>query len=455
MKRLVSHTLSSLMLLSLAGAGGSAGTPLPDSGSPRRFSSTEAHVLTLLRTLRDPKAPGPEVVGPELHELGPAAIDQLLRTLDERRIPHPTDRAAQLQVLSEPQTDAVLGALDLFGRDVVLPHWEMYFAEDPERVPTTWSAIQSLGGFGMAVDLDRMWALALIEEQAGEGLSAAVASSLEVATASILARDPEAFGRLAASWAGLPKTWTDELVRAVGRAGDPAGNALFSDMLTTGSDQDRLVASQVTLLGPSDSERINQRLAGNLLTMLGSDSKADVQAAVLAIGTLEDFSVLPTLIALLDDERPGVAQNAHHALRVLTLKPLMANRKLWERWYKEELQWARIEKNRVLRLLSRQQQHLVIGGLREVARRRLDRHHLAERVAECLLSPRPGIRLMAAQTLHELGSRWGGQELVQCLADSDDGVREAAHAALVKITGEDLGATISDWGSMEFPGHVL
>jgi hypothetical protein len=452
MKRPLGPWTASLLLSSLLGISTLEAHPGTDVA---RFSPAEAQAMVLLRTLRDPKAPGPEFVGPELHGLGAGVLDQLLFTLENCQVAHPTDKDGESQILSEPQRDAVLGALGLFDRAEVLPLWERHFQQPSDdgsgQAPLTVAAVQVLGGFGTAQDLDRLWQLVLEEEKVNKKLSKPIYASLERATASILERDHTGFHRLEVAWSSLPKSWVDELVRAVGRTRNSLGNGIMADVLAIVPEQNRLVASQVCLLGPSNEVDVDARLSYHLLNMLDSDSKGDLQAASLAIGSLEDQSAIPVLIQLLEDERPGVVQNAHHALQSLTNKYLTGNAKLWERWYKTEVEWTRSEKSRALALLRTQQEHLVMEGLREISIHRLNRHDLALDVAPLLLSPIESVRAMAARTIADLGSRWAARDLALSLDDSSESVRMAAHAALVSITGSDLGPMPEDWEEMGFP----
>ncbi len=430
--------------------GGPLGLVLGSGASP-----AEVQALALLRDLRDPDKLGPQAFATEIRTLGPSVIDSLMETLKERRVPNPDGPS---QKLSKLQREAVLTAIGTFDRKALLPAWCQCFheaSEEPLARSARVAALRSLSCFGTAQDLDRVWDLVGIAAgDRGQELSELMGESLELTTASILSRDRSAFHRLESSWSWLPRSWRDELIRAVGRTGDAAGLGLFCEMMRWAPEQQRLIASQISMMGPSDDPDINAELAQILLLQLKRGSKADVQAATLALAELEDVHVAVELIELLKDERPGVPENAHRALCVLTNTNLAARYPTWRKWYQREVAWEQAERGRVLGRLNSFDPAEVQGALREISLHRLGRHELAVDVSEALYSEHEPVRLMATQVLSELGSRWGVRGLILTLSDPSEIVRDQAHAALVSVTGMDLGVAAEDWDEYECPGHA-
>jgi len=415
-------------------------------------AAVEAETLKLLRALRNPNAPDPGMVAEQIHALGSEAIAPLMTMLKERQLRDPEDPRNSARKLSKTQTQAALDALGAFGRESVLPHWRLHFEDRDEdflEPLETVAALRVLGSFGTEHDLDRVWEVAGAETE--EPLCETLATNLELTTASILTRDPRAFDRLEVTWTRLPRSWRDEAVRAVGRTRDARGLGLFAEMMRLAPDQQRLVASQIPLLGPSNDPSINASLTESLLTQLNEGSKADVQTAALALAILEDFSVVADLLVLLDDERPGVPESAHRALCTLTNKSLQASGQSWRRWYDGERAWRRSGLESTLADLDSQDPGVVLSALREISRHRLERHELAFEVSQSLWSAHQSVRVMAAQVLFELDSRWGAAGLALALGDDSERVRDSAHEALVHIMGVDRGTEVEDWEECDFP----
>ena len=420
------------------------------------LSPAGADAVRLLRTLRDPESAGPGPVGLEVSALGTGALDVLFSTLEERRIPDPAGTPEGVQILSEPQQAAILTALENLGRGAVLPRWEERYQAPPEAGDRS-AALLVLGAVGEARDLERFWEVAQrptsspSDEQPPVELSRAELRDLESSLASLLRRDPGGFERLEDSWSSLPESWLDELVRAAGRTADPECLRLFADLFTWAPSEQRLIASQLPLVGPSDDLELNAELAGALRTLLVEGSKEDVQAAALALAQLEEFSAVSDLVQLLEDPRPGVAGNAHAALVQLTARSLSSSAELWRRWLEDERRWLEREHDATVRRLGSREEHVQLAALKELSRHRLERHELAREASASLFSEHESVRVMAAQVLTELGSRWSSRELLLGLSDSSEAVRLACHAALVRITGVRAGTSPEEWASLRLP----
>jgi HEAT repeat protein len=419
-------------------------------------SPAEAQTYSLLRTLRDPQAPGPLVVGEQILSKGVLVLPGLFKVLDKHRIPDPLDPDGPAQALSEPQVEAIMVALDFFGRSAAYPAWEQYFelggeAElEPDSVAVS-AAVTALGGFGMSQDLDQLWALIHLKLGPDPTLSRPLRMTLETAITSILKRDSRALRQIRSVWTSLPDEWVDSLARAVGKTGDPQGLVLILEMLNLATGHERVVASQVCMLGPSNNRGLNSEVVARLVNLVDLASSMDAQTAILALGALENLTVIPLLIEFLDDERGGMNSSALHSLKELTGASFHGSSAVWNLWYEGELKWAREEQDLALVKLRSPDPNVVKSSLKVIARHRLNRHELASAVLDTLSSRNVSVRLAAVQVLGEFDSRWTYSGLVECLNDSAEIVRQASHSTLTRLSGLNHGLAPADWEQAQFP----
>ncbi len=478
---LTASLLGALLLVPFGTGGSASACELDDASETGKFSETskasysfaESECLSLLRTLRDPLAPGPQEVAKSIESLGVGVLDGLLVVLETRALPNPTDPAERPQALSESQVEAMLTAIELFGRGNAFPVWQLRYgaaiaaADKPAAEPAAESAgeestpaaptlsvqaaLQALGAFGGTEDLDLIWKLLKLDEQSKTKLSRNLRTSLVEAVLGIMARDQGALAHIQRTWDVLPDPWMGSVIRAIGKNGDPRGNQLLLDLIQFSPNHARLAACQVQVLGPTNDRRFNAELSGSLLKQVDSGTKEDAQAAILAIGVMEDESALPTLIELLGDERPGVATNASHALKGITTMSLHPAADVWKMWFQSETDWIKNERREILARLDGRDPNIVKAALREIGRHRLTRHELAREVAPLLRANNVSVKLEAARVLGELQSRWAASDLVEALRDPSEAVRNGAHAALLRISGRQFGPTPEEWEGMRFP----
>lgn len=444
---------AALSFLALTGLGNVSLWAAP---GPETLNAVDTQVYNLLRTLRDPAAPGPLIVAEQLEAQGSLALPGLFRVLDERRIPDPVAPDEPGQVLSDPQTTAVLKALDGLGRGLAYPAWKLYFQiehnpETEEVSINTAAAITALGGFGLSQDLEQLWELLQLDLEPGASLPRGLRMTMESTLTSILVRDPSALPHLRSVWTSLPDGWFDSFARSIGKTRDAQGMKLILEMLNLATGHERVVASQVSMLGPSNDRSLNSQVVSCLLEMTESESNVDVQTAVLGLGFLEDTSAIPALIDLLDDPRGGINASASHALGELTGNSLHGSSSVWRRWYEGELKWAREELHLEVNRLRSPDATVVKTSLKVLSRHRLERHQLAEAVTGTLSSSNVSVRLLAVQVLGDLDSRWTYCSLVELLQDPAEMVRTASHATLQRLTGLRHGPTVEDWSLVEFP----
>jgi len=426
---------------------GAAATPTERAPS---FTKVERAGIELLRGLRDPAAPVPEVSGVQLAELGSGTVDLLLTVLEERAVPGPglPGREDQPeQILSLPQRQTILKALTLLGSSAVTARLDERFSA-PETLAQRRVQVEVLGAVGGSPALLSAVEHTRVEE--GE-LDPRLAEALEEAVGSILRRHPRGYQVLEREWPKLSELELGAIVRGVGGTRDPRGLPLLADLLNFAPTQRRLIAAQVPLVAPSDDARVNNEMATLLLDQLDSDDEHLVRAAILGLGCLEDFNCVPRLIELLASDSAALRANAHHALVQLLNKPTRPTHKLWESWYRKEQLWSERESSRVLADLDSPRQEAVLRALKELGLRRLDRHRLALRVAVLLEHPTESIRITACDALAGLGSRWAIEPLREAFDGGSATMRTSAGKALRAITGEDRPEEDLAWSDVHGP----
>jgi HEAT repeat protein len=405
----------------------------------------EVAAIELLRGLRSPEAPPPEVSGSALAQLGPGAVDLLLTVLEERRVPGL--EAQEAQVLSRPQSATVLTALTHLGRVAVLPRVMARYSP-ASTTSQRRTALEALGAVGEGRELDRLFEFT--KDPESTTFDDALADSLQRAVQSVLVRDGRGYHELIRTWGKLCAPELEAVVLGVGATRDPRGLAFFADVYPWAAEQWDLIASQVPLVAPSNDNSLNSEMASALLDQLDSDNANSVNAAIHALGSLEDFYCVAPLIDLLDSES-GARTNAHYALCKLLNKNTRASVELWRQWYRGEEQWFKQRSVRALADLEGGTEAEALAALEEVGLRRLERHSLALAVGSALEHPSEGVRVKACAILTGLSSRWAIHDLLGALHDPSAAVRQAATRALQAITGENRPGEPEAWEGLAVP----
>jgi HEAT repeat protein len=108
----------------------------------------------------------------------------------------------------------------------------------------------------------------------------------------------------------------------------------------------------------------------------------------------------------------------------------------WRQWYRTEQGWRSSEAARALADLGGDET-AAEPAVRSLAQHPLYRHELAPALAPALRHTSAAVRRLACDALARLGSWTAVDALVRALDDADPSVAEAAHAALVRLTGWD------------------
>jgi len=422
----------------------------PASGAvaSRRDAVVADRGIELLRGLRDPKAPPPEESGAALADLGSGVIGVLIDALETRQIPDVQGAGAEPQILSRPQRETILVALEHLGRAAVMPAFEQRLTE-PEDYGQRRAAVEVLGAVAEGRELGRL--LTCTVDPTTASYDAKLSESLEDSVCRTLRRDSYGFQVLERLLGDIDQQQLEAVILGVGRTRDPAGLDVLVAIPWANERHRVQIAAQIPLLAPSNDPGLNRDMADRMLKELSAPNENLVNAAILALSHLEDFSCVPQLIELLDEESPRLRASAHHALCKLTAKSTVASIGVWRHWYRAEDQWARADGVRAVDALLSGPEKEALAALVDIGAHRLERHQLALETSVALFHDSARVRLKACETLTGLGSRWAVDGLREALRDPSDDVRTAALVALQAITGEQRGEDYAAWEDYSAP----
>lgn len=397
-------------------------------------------MIRTLRLLRQREAPPIPELASHVLEQGPAVVELLLEISSDGVVPACDD--GEPQVVSIYQEELIAASLELFGRELVLPSLRVRLESADTRDLA--AALRGLGAVGVDRDLE------LILDQRFERdaeLEPWLAEAFQKGLAGILRRDPDAMPFLTLRWRNVDPALLSPLVSALGEAGDPRGVEILGDVITWHSHLASAAVGQLRRLGPHPSPEVNEEIANDLRPALDawSSSPGDLRAVILAIGELQDFHSIPVLIELMRDEASGLRANALWALRRMTGMTLGEDPDFWSDWYEAEQAWFLDERSRVRSQLELSDPAQVARALRDYSSHRMFRHELAEDLATVLWRDETHLRTLACSVLAQLGSPRPVRDLVALLEESQEEVREAAHGALMAITGLDLPVDAQAW----------
>ncbi|MFH1679334.1 MAG: HEAT repeat domain-containing protein [Candidatus Eisenbacteria bacterium] len=236
--------------------------------------------------------------------------------------------------------------------------------------------------------------------------------------------------------AGVTTEAQQDLVRLLGLLAD-----LRAVEVVVGQtySEDRGVRKEaIRALGRLPDERSIQRLQQIALEEEDASSR---RWAVISLGEIGWADAVPVLIRALSDEDAGVRDKALRVLKALTGCPFGPEPGPWGVWWEGQVRRVQDLAER-LESDSPGEVRIAIRGLGQV---RVWRAFAVERVLPYLRNDDFRIRREAAQSLGSLNA-WGAvAELVELLEDHDAGVRDAAWAALRRITGQSLSADAEEW----------
>ena len=397
-----------------------------------------ADAVRVLRTLRDPAHPPIEELAVDFERHARWNPDFLCDMLETRLVP---DQGDGVQTLSAVQRDLILAAFGRVGRAPTLAAFADRFS-NPEELGTRRAMAQVLGAVGTPNDLTRIFEVGIVTDR--READSAMADTIRDATAAILVRDPSGFAVLERTWRTLPSELVPAILLAVGNARDSRGLVFLSEVIRWSGELADVATAQISKLGPSRVEYVNEDLAEQLLFRL-DEQPSRCRTICIALAMLRDLGSIPDLITLLGHETVSVQQSALWGLQKLTGLPFPNDARRWTHWYRAEQTWNEHEKAAVL-------QRVVSGDTRDVERAlaEIANHPLARASAiECLPSliehRKLEIRVLGCRASADFEATHLVAQLVEHFEDGNPAVAESAWMAAQQLARIDLPPDVALW----------
>ena len=178
---------------------------------------------------------------------------------------------------------------------------------------------------------------------------------------------------------------------------------------------------------------------------LANGSLAVRKQAALALGRLKNFESVPLLVELLLEEDPALQRCAHWSLKTLSGTTLRLDHWTWERWLEREHEWWRERGAETLKRLHHGSLPQRMAAIKEITHHPLFRSKTASELTLVLHKCSAGEARLACFALGEFGLAPDLEPLIVQLEHPQESVREAAHTALQRLTGEDHGEDPGAW----------
>lgn len=399
-------------------------TGVPDSEIETAVAAIIAHEGDAELQLRSLQGLGEGVL--------PPLWEHVTRALEPRQGPsYPTDELAWR-------------ALASFDRSALRSLLATALSEDP-TMPERLGALRLIEGFGTGADL--LLALRAATPVAGPmdpGLSRALGTTVQA----MLTRDRLAFRAVQEHILEAHPDARFAIVRSVGSVGSVSGGDrldLLGFLLGFDETLDPVLLAQIGLVAQDVPKPVDEQLTFEVRKFLDRDDPGLVRSAARAAAELGDTGAVGRLVDLLDHEDRGVASSAHWALCYLSGAAFPLDSRRWRGWYRTETRWFEREARDLFDDLSSPERFQIVQALGQLSLHQMHRHEIAEAVTVTLHDPDAAVRRLGCSALRQLGSATAIAELVNVLADEDEGVAREAWQALRAITRRDLPCDPAAW----------
>ncbi len=419
---------------------------------PQRTDSKFGRAITRIMNPVTLRGRVHEEVVAELVALGPDAAPTLFAYLSgtiegpEPDYSAPAEEpppATRADAHSLPREDVIL--LDVLSRlpaEKVVP--QLAAAALHAGVDVKLVALRCLGEIGGASAVDA-WLDTLTSLEPVQLERAFVQSPSESALTAILRRDPVALTVLSARVKAAEARLLPAIVRAVGATRSARGIDVLIALLGRDPELDRVVVAQTAHLAEETVGTLTDEQLNWIRPFAADEDWLVRREALAALGRLGDFRSYATLIGALGDPQRLVAQTANWSLRRMTRQDHGYDADAWRGWFEQELAWFEDDGARWTRVLEDTDPARILEAVTNLTQHPLFRHEVCTSFLPLLQSSSRDVVLSMIEVLGNLGSRAAVSSLVNVLARDDEGLRNAAWAALVKLTGEKLPKDANAW----------
>ena len=359
----------------------------------------------------------PETVGGRLAALGPAIAPLLF------------DELCALGGESGPLRAASLNAATRLGR----PAFEAQLlagTEPPAATPSLGARFELVLAVGNSADLERALEAASAAAETGVPLPPA----LEASVRALLLREPRAHDVVGLFLASAHPEVAGALARALGAVATPASLGTLAAAYENAEALELVILSQIEGMASPELVPVEEGTLELLRPSLWSEDAQLIRTGAIALGKLEDYASVERLAELLDHANPTIRESALWSLQSISGLRLAAPER-WRSWFAAELDWLDNEAQSLFQALQHAHPAEVVRALKELSAHRIHRHESAAEIVHLLGHSNPELRRLSCVALADLGSRAAVPALHESLNDRDEGVAEAARAALRAITG--------------------
>ncbi|MCP3920278.1 MAG: HEAT repeat domain-containing protein [bacterium] len=386
-------------------------------------------------------------------EVGKAGRLDTLVSLGPRAVPVIFDLLANPQnnakeapfVLDRRGKELIYGAMRRWPAEVVLREIQGRVRGDVPRGDRI-IALQLLSEVGSSRSLETILAvLEPIEEF--ELHRPYMRSQVRASIAGSLARDPLAFSALEDVVRQAPAPVQVAVVDAVGEHGGAEGIPVLRSLLDPRQAPKLRLAALKALGSLNDRGRaLGAKRSVAILSeyLLDRDPKFRRQA-LDSLRRLRDTTSLDVVLALFEDDDPGVRAAALRVLQEATGQKWKADTTRWTRWYAQQSAILEGERDKLTLALRDENPGRAAQAVRRLAQVRIDRPEVAALLARGLEHEDENVVVSTVQALGALNEPGALPILIDALYDHRARVRNKAVRELRRLTGQDITPEPDSW----------
>jgi hypothetical protein len=314
------------------------------------------------------------------------------------------------------------------------------------------SGLRVLGALASPRALDEVLAVARGLDDLELGYDS-VRRPLKAALSATLGRDEDAWRTLGRSRAELDAGLLGVAIEVAGELGAPASVAWLSGLLTQRTGEEVAILAGVAEVAEKRPWVLDVDLRSRVAGLAGHNSPL-VRARVVSIaGHLRAMSGFDLMVGALAPASSGASGDASDAAlasvaawglhEISGVAPRTPT--AWRAWRTHEEEWWATSGKAHLARLEGDRSAGVAAAMRELSARPWCHERVARAVLGWTDAGDDELAVLALQTLQRLRAAETVPELVSLLDHPAEDVSAAAHAALVALSGRDLGASAEAW----------